>query len=172
MSLITRARNFAAFAHDEQKYDNKSHLFHLDGVVEIIKTVTEDETVIAVGYLHDTIEDTDTSPYTLKYLFNVEIARNVLMCTKKGSDNRANLVTVNNEAFSKINDTMYTPALIVKPADRLFNTKHSFNYGPTKKFLMYFNEYPAFKEAVYRDGICDSIWERSDKYCANAGIVL
>ena len=56
-------RNFARKKHKGQLDDCKKDYFntHILQVVNILKQVTKSEDIIFAGYLHDTLEDTDTT---------------------------------------------------------------------------------------------------------------
>ncbi len=62
--LVRRAAEFARAKHGDTLDDNGQVFFdaHPAKVAELLKVVaSEDENLIAAGYLHDTIEDTDTT---------------------------------------------------------------------------------------------------------------
>lgn len=60
--LIARARQFATEAHERidqrRKYTNQPYQEHLKSVAGLVAGVTDDPEVIAVAWLHDTLEDT------------------------------------------------------------------------------------------------------------------
>ena len=49
-------------------------------------------------------------------------------------------------------------ALIVKAADRLANMRASESGKREDLLAMYVQEYTEFKQAVYRENLCDDIW--------------
>ena len=88
MSNIIDARNFAKRKHAGQLRKNgKTTTFsHLKDVVKNLKKmkVTNNDTICA-GWLHDTIEDTDTDFDSIKEKFGKNVADIVVSVTK---DNR------------------------------------------------------------------------------------
>ena len=73
-------REYVIKAHGDQKYGSKPYIYHLDGVVERLKLKGHSE-LIALGYLHDVIEDTDISYGELRTKFGHEVADSVLLLT-------------------------------------------------------------------------------------------
>lgn len=75
--LTRRAKEFAYERHAGQgrKGNDEPFTSHLDKVVDIIQTLTADEEVIAAGWLHDVVEDTDTSLEEIYGLFGDRIGR-------------------------------------------------------------------------------------------------
>lgn len=68
VDIIRRARLFAIHAHDGQvrKYTGDPYWYHYQAVAKLVeqKTVPQDgrvEVLVAAAWLHDTIEDTDTT---------------------------------------------------------------------------------------------------------------
>jgi len=62
--LVSRARAFAEKAHGAQqrKYEKQPYVAHLDRVVELLRAHGFDAPhLLAAAYLHDTLEDTQTS---------------------------------------------------------------------------------------------------------------
>lgn len=62
--LVQRARAFAALKHGDQrrKYSGEPYVVHLDAVVDVLRSHGIDTAaVLAAAYLHDTVEDTDTT---------------------------------------------------------------------------------------------------------------
>ena len=109
----TWVENFAYKKHSRQKTDDgRPYIQHLRKVVNILKEVTTDEDIISAGWLHDTIEDTDTTVDELSQRFNERIANLVYEMTHEGK---------------KDNYGYYFPrlkskeAIMIKFADRLAN---------------------------------------------------
>jgi len=114
MDIIAKAHMFGFKKHKGQKDDNGEDYFwaHCDGVAEILKSITIDKNLICAGFLHDTLEDTDTTYDELVREFNKDIADLVNEVTQEGK---------------KDNYGYYFPRLktqrgiILKFADRLSN---------------------------------------------------
>ncbi|MGJ4953109.1 HD domain-containing protein [Bradyrhizobium sp. HKCCYLS20291] len=77
---IHKARDFAKHAHGSQlrKYTGVPYWHHLEEVACILLRYSSNPIVVAAGWLHDTIEDTDTTHAQLEVEFNAAIADLVL----------------------------------------------------------------------------------------------
>lgn len=76
MDLITKAKEFASLAHkDHVRSDDAKtpYFFHLEEVAELIKESGGSEFEIAAGWLHDTVEDTQTTIEDIYKEFGNEI---------------------------------------------------------------------------------------------------
>ena len=73
--LVRKALLFALFAHGEQKRkDGRPYIYHPVEVAMDLARSGADDTLIAAGYLHDTIEDAFITREQLEAAFNKEIA--------------------------------------------------------------------------------------------------
>lgn len=91
-----KAKEFATKAHKEinqlRKYTNEPYIVHPANVVNILKTITNDEDTICAGWLHDVIEDTKYTICDIKNEFNKNVSALVLELTdisKPEDGNRA-----------------------------------------------------------------------------------
>jgi guanosine-3',5'-bis(diphosphate) 3'-pyrophosphohydrolase len=78
ISLILKAFKFAAHKHQHQRRKNETALPYINHLIAVSETLWEigkvhDIDTIAAGILHDTIEDTDTSPQELEVTFGKKI---------------------------------------------------------------------------------------------------
>ncbi len=110
-SLIERALEFATKKHGDQKdKDGKPYILHPVGVASLIGSISEDENLVAAAFLHDTLEDTETTYDELVETFNEDIANLVQEVTKIKVDGR------------KLFPMLHTRrGIILKFADRLHN---------------------------------------------------
>lgn len=85
--LVKKAAEFAKVKHAHQKrMDGKTPYFaHLEGVATFVAEVYPDAEAVAAGYLHDTIEDTNTDYDKLHSRFGQAVADMVAALTM---DNR------------------------------------------------------------------------------------
>ena len=80
---ITKAIRFAREKHEGQLDDAGLDFFneHVNKVGKMISITTNDSDIISAAYLHDTIEDTDTTYYELTKEFNKRVADLVMEVT-------------------------------------------------------------------------------------------
>lgn len=110
--LTVRARVFAYEKHKDQLDDSgEPYFFHCNQVAEIIGTVTNIEEVVAAAYLHDTIEDTNTTYEELEERFGIWVADLVMEVTHDGDETKGYY-------FPRLKSRW---AIMIKFADRLSN---------------------------------------------------
>lgn len=123
MSLESRAKEFATQKHFGQvrKYTGEPYVNHPAAVVEIVRSVAHTEAMLAAAWLHDTVEDTDTTLQEVMELFGIEVGAFVEMLTdvSRPADG--------NRAFRKCIDCEHTakampPAKTIKLADLIDNS--------------------------------------------------
>lgn len=78
ISLILKAFKFAAHKHQDQRRKNETQSPYINHLIAVSETLWEigkirDMDTIAAGILHDTLEDTDTSPQELEITFGKKI---------------------------------------------------------------------------------------------------
>lgn len=88
--MIEKARALIYKRHSGQTRKGKKDPFtnHLEDVFEIARSLTENEIVLASAYLHDIVEDTDTTIEEIREMFGKEVADFVASETE---DKRAEL---------------------------------------------------------------------------------
>ena len=76
MDLFTSAADFAAKKHlgQKRKISGIPYLLHPMEAAAIAASMTNDEEVLCAAMLHDTVEDTDTTPEQLQALFGERVA--------------------------------------------------------------------------------------------------
>ena len=85
MTIVSDSKNFAKKKHQHQFRDDKKTPYwkHLESVVKNLKTLgINDSTILCGGWLHDTIEDTNTDFDDLEKKFNKKTAEIVAIVTK------------------------------------------------------------------------------------------
>ena len=157
---VARARAFAINAHGDQKYGDDPYVFHLDAVADACKSFGETAQVIA--YLHDVVEDTPVSLDQVREEFGELVAQCVALVTDSPGANRAERKKLTNEKLSKVTGDLQM-ALIVKAADRAANIWASAQNANESKLKMYRDEHPAFRQAAFRPGLCDDLWNQIDQ---------
>jgi len=165
--IVKKSKEYSFKKHDLpsdcQRYGNKPYSEHLKGVVNTIEKYLyflkeeEYDDVLSSGWLHDSIEDTDTSPNMLIKLFNDRIADIVFRVTnERGYDRKEK----NFKTYPKI--WVSDLAIFVKLCDRISNTRNSKNSGH-KMYKVYKEEYPIFRYALKVRGLYQDMWDELDK---------
>jgi len=173
--METESRAFAMRAHGGQKYGDQPYVAHLDEVVGILKEYGyTDEPTLAAGYLHDTLEDTDTSAATLSQLFSEHVGTAVqAMTDEKGLTRRERKALTYARMANEINGFAMSDgfpvaigtAMRVKLADRLANLRSSVRSNPGL-LAMYRKEAVAFRDALYLPNHSDAMWLEYDSLIA------
>lgn len=121
LTLAQRAKAFAIEAHKDQKYGELDYSFHLEGVVVNVLERNRDnpmlQTLIAIAWLHDVVEDTDVAVQQLEREFGLCIALAVRDLSKtKGQDYKEYMLQCCKGALARE----------VKICDTMFNLQQSF----------------------------------------------
>ena len=156
---VTQARNFAIQHHGEQRYGDQPYAYHLDAVVALLEPYGDVAQVI--GYLHDVVEDTAVTEDQIEDLFGPLVAGAVGILTDQPGDDRKQRKQKTYALMAEVSGELEI-ALLVKTADRLANVQACVDHDRIDKLNMYQQEHPTFKQAVYRQGLCDGLWERLD----------
>ncbi len=131
---VNKALEFATKKHKGQvrRYDKTPYINHPIRVADMIKLYAPDDenlpTLIASAYLHDTLEDTDTSFIELKKNFGLEVARIVMELSTAPFDSD----DVKTAYLCRHLRFISNKALTVKLADRLDNISDLANFNPNK----------------------------------------
>lgn len=135
VDIVKRAMQLASYAHREQKYGERPYVVHLADVVARVKTITQDPEIIAAAWLHDIIEDTQTTYGDIERQFGKNVADMVWAVTGVGQDRAAKMAN----AIEKIART--PGAELVKSADRLSNAQASKDEKKMKLYQRYKDEH-------------------------------
>ena len=124
--LEHRASEFARQKHGEidhrRKYNNLPYIVHPAEVVDILKTVPHTQEMLAAGWLHDTVEDTNTTLDEIEREFGAVVATLVEQLTdvSKPEDGNRKL----RKALDLDHTSTASPnAKTIKLADLLSNSK-------------------------------------------------
>jgi len=124
MNISDKAASFGARKHKGQLDDDgKPYFEHCYQVVDLLQYVTFDEDILCAGYLHDTIEDTDTTYEELKEEFNERIADLVLEVTHDDFGDKGHV-------FPRLHSK---EGIMIKFADRLSNISRMSNWEEERK---------------------------------------
>ena len=91
MNVADKAQEFAIAKHANQKYGDRPYSYHLACVFQVLVEFgyAEDEAIAAAGWLHDTLEDTETTYEVLMSEFGKETADIVFAVTNELGTNRS-----------------------------------------------------------------------------------
>lgn len=134
LSLEERARRYATRAHaardQRRKYTRDPYIIHPAAVVEQVRQVLpEDETALAAAWLHDTVEDTDTTLGDIESHFGPEVARLVEMLTNPQTPQGINRAQRKCLHFQHTSHAC-SRAQTIKLADIIDNTRELLHYDP------------------------------------------
>src|SRR5512140_2451357 len=135
--LLQKAYIFSAREHRGQvRSSGEPYLVHPLNVAYILAEMRLDETSIAVGLLHDVLEDTLTTKETLQELFGDDIAELVDGVTKISRYAYVSKEEQQAETFRKMLLAMVSDlrVVLVKLADRLHNMR-TLQYLPEERRL-------------------------------------
>lgn len=132
--MVTKAFDFAKSAHKDQKRKSGEPYFnHLLATAKNITELGMDATTVVAGLLHDILEDTKTSPETLKKEFGEEILFIVLGVSKLGTLKYRGTDRYNEPLRKLLLATSKDiRVLIVKLCDRLHNMR-TLSFLPEEK---------------------------------------
>jgi GTP pyrophosphokinase len=133
--LLQKAYIFSAREHRGQiRSSGEPYLVHPINVAYILAEMRLDETSIAVGLLHDVLEDTLTTKETLQEMFGHDVADLVDGVTKISRYNFVSKEEQQAETFRKMLLAMVSDlrVVLVKLADRLHNMR-TLQYLPEEK---------------------------------------
>lgn len=118
---VWRAMNFAATAHEHQirKMSGCHYIVHPYGVLEIVRTVTDDVEVQMAAILHDTVEDTDTTLEDISREFTPRTAFLVRGVTK--DDSIEDWRERNQDYLDFLGDQAEDGSVIIALADKIHN---------------------------------------------------
>lgn len=157
-TLLKKAREFALKAHAGQRYEPFDYGHHLNAVVEVLQRFgIQDERVLAAGWLHDTVEDTEITLVEIKKEFGEDVADMVDAVTDGPGTTREEK---KERVYRLIPITR--GALEVKLADRIANVEMSKGeFGKARKFTRYAIEHEnCFKKL--RGQSAEEMWKYLD----------
>lgn len=155
-----KARKFAIERHGDQKYGDFPYTVHLDDVSTLAKTHGECAQIIA--YLHDIVEDTDTTLEEIKLEFGSFVSNCVAILTDESGPNRKERKAKTYAKMAAVKGK-HELALVVKAADRLANLRACSRHNNATKLSMYKAEHSVFKQSVHRENLCDALWMQMDE---------
>jgi len=149
LSLILKALEFAALKHRDQRRKDALASPYINHPIALANVLTReggvsDPVVMAEALLHDTVEDTETTPAELREVFGDRIAGIVEEVTDDKNLPKAERKRLQVERAAHIS----REAKLVKLADKICNVRDVANQPPAKWDLTRRREYFEWAKAV------------------------
>ena len=125
-ALLASAFDLAFQLHEGQfRASGEPYIVHPVAVADLLKEIGASSSVIAAGFLHDVVEDTDVTPLQLEGYFGSEVRELVEGVTKLGGIHFTNRTEAQAENLRKMFLAMASDirVVLVKLADRLHNMR-------------------------------------------------
>lgn len=165
IDLICRAFEFAYQLHEGQyRASGEPYIAHPVAVAGLLRDLGGSGVMIAAGFLHDVVEDTDVTPEEIETRFGVEVRRLVEGVTKLSKFNFSSKTERQAENFRRMFLAMAADirVIVVKLADRLHNMR-TLEHLPTQKQRSISQETrEIFAPLANRLGIGRFKWELED----------
>ena len=163
--LICRAFEFAYRLHEGQRRaSGESYICHPVAVAGLLRELGGGPAMIAAGFLHDIVEDTDTTPEQLESLFGTEVRHLVEGVTKLSKFNFSSKTERQAENFRRMFLAMAQDirVIVVKLADRLHNMRTLEHLADEKRRRIAKETREIFAPLANRLGIGRFKWELED----------
>ena len=125
-ALLASAFDFAYQLHEGQyRASGEPYIIHPIAVADLLRDIGASAAVIAAGFLHDVVEDTDVTPEEIEDHFGVEVRGLVEGVTKLGGIHFTNKTEAQAENLRRMFLAMASDirVVLVKLADRLHNMR-------------------------------------------------
>ncbi len=165
--IVDKAKEFALNAHKDQVHGCLTMADHLTAVTDKIKEQYTYDLIfpefslneaLAVGWLHDVIEDTNMTYFDIENNFGRFIAERVYAVTDGPGKTRTE-----RHMNTYYRTRKYDISTFVKLADRWHNHQRTIENSEIKYAKVYASEYLYFKFALYRPSNYDSFWSQLDE---------
>lgn len=163
--LISRAFLFAYQLHKGQyRKSGEPYINHPIAVAGLLRFLGSDSAMVAAGFLHDIIEDTDVTPEELETHFGPEVRHLVEGVTKLSKFNFSNTTERQAENFRRMFLAMAKDirVIVVKLADRLHNMRTLEFLPESKQRSIALETKEIFAPLANRLGIGRFKWELED----------
>lgn len=161
IGMRNRARAFALKAHGSQQYGPFPYQYHLARVVEAADEFYAEldgpiahELLTAAAWLHDVLEDTETTVRDLHVAFGPTVTALVVALTDEEGRNRAER---HSRTYPKLRGAG-RQAVGLKLCDRLANLRGCIELGNDRMLQMYEQEHADFVRVLHRPGEMSELW--------------
>ncbi|YAI81353.1 MAG: RelA/SpoT family protein [cyanobacterium endosymbiont of Rhopalodia sterrenbergii] len=165
IGLICRAFNFAYQLHEGQyRKSGEPYIAHPIAVAGLLRDLGGDKAMIAAGFLHDVVEDTDVTLEQIEEQFGREIRNLVEGVTKLSKFNFSSKTEHQAENFRRMFLAMAKDirVIVVKLADRLHNMRTLEHLKPEKQKRIALETREIFAPLANRLGIWRLKWDLED----------
>lgn len=165
LGLICRAFNFAYQLHEGQyRKSGEPYIAHPIAVSGLLRDLGGDTAMIAAGFLHDVVEDTEVTPQEIEERFGTEVRQLVEGVTKLSKFNFSSKTERQAENFRRMFLAMAKDirVILVKLADRLHNMRTLEHLNPEKQQRIALETREIFAPLANRLGIGRLKWELED----------
>jgi len=163
--LVSQAFEFAYALHKDQKRaSGEPYICHPIEVACLLRDLGGDSAMIAAGFLHDVVEDTEVTPEEIEERFGEEVRRLVEGVTKLSKFNFHSKTERQAENFRRMFLAMAQDVrvIVVKLADRLHNMRTLEHLRPEKQQRIAAETLEIFAPLANRLGIGRFKWELED----------
>ncbi|OKH13155.1 RelA/SpoT family protein [[Limnothrix rosea] IAM M-220] len=163
--LISKAFRFAHTLHEGQKRKSgKPYIEHPVAVAGLLRDLGGNSAMIAAGFLHDVVEDTDVTPEEIEEHFGEEVRQLVEGVTKLTKFKFSSKTERQAENFRRMFLSMAEDirVIVVKLADRLHNMRTLEHLRPDKQRRIALETREIFAPLANRLGIWRFKWELED----------
>lgn len=164
-NLICSAFEFAYKLHEGQyRKSGEPYICHPIAVAGLLRYLGGSSEMVAAGFLHDIVEDTDVTPEELEKKFGSEVSQLVEGVTKLSKLNFSSKTERQAENFRRMFLAMAKDirVIIVKLADRLHNMRTLEHLTPEKQRIIAQETREIFAPLANRLGIGRFKWELED----------
>ncbi|MEC4984017.1 MAG: bifunctional (p)ppGpp synthetase/guanosine-3',5'-bis(diphosphate) 3'-pyrophosphohydrolase [Oscillatoria sp. PMC 1068.18] len=164
-TLICRAFEFAYQLHQGQyRKSGEPYIAHPVAVAGLLRDLGGDRAMIAAGFLHDVVEDTEITADEIEELFGSQVRQLVEGVTKLSKFNFSSKTERQAENFRRMFMAMAKDirVIVVKLADRLHNMRTLEHLKPEKQQRIALETREIFAPLANRLGIGRFKWELED----------
>ena len=164
-ALLASAFDFAFQLHEGQyRASGEPYIVHPVAVADLLRDIGASAGVIAAGFLHDVVEDTEVTPEELEAHFGAEVRALVEGVTKLGGIHFTNKTEAQAENLRRMFLAMASDirVVLVKLADRLHNMRTLGALKPEKQQRIARETREIYAPLANRLGIGRFKWELED----------